>query len=479
MLANHYREALTLSKAAGLDIAALREPARRAFADAGQRALSLGASGTAYELAYEALDLTDEGDEELPALQLLAAYGGRDLAEADVTGLLAEAVDGFLAHGDAGRAAETAQVLAREFFHRGDVARADEATARAIELARSVPLSTPTARAIAGHARHVVVAHAAYAEGADLAREALSFADETGDDRLAMHALNTVGMARVYRGDEAGVADIETAVERGRNAGAVFELGTALNNLGNTLATVGRLDESETRLEEARELSERYGITAGIAWNEGERVYQRDRRGDLEGTIAAANRFLAQPYASENYQLRPVLTCRARVFLARGQIAEAVADVDEVLAGDPASSTDAQTGAWLLTVCARCLRAAGRTEEAEKLLQRALEAAYDALVYDLALELVELGRSAAFLARPDDQGGHRWDQANRAAASGELIRASEIYASIGARFPEAWAALLAAERGDTSRLEPALAYFEEQRATPYAQRCRALMQASA
>jgi len=286
-------------------------------------------------------------------------------------------------------------------------------------------------------------------------------------------------MARVYRGDEAGVADIENAVERGRNAGAVFELGTALNNLGNTLATVGRLDESETRLEEARELSERYGITAGIAWNEGERVYQRDRRGDLEGTIAAANRFLAQPYASENYQLRPVLTCRARVFLARGQIAEAVADVDEVLAGDPASSTDAQTGAWLLTVCARCLRAAGRTEEAEKLLQRALEAAYDALVYDLALELVELGRSAAFLARPDDQGGHRWDQANRAAASGELIRASEIYASIGARFPEAWAALLAAERGDTSRLEPALAYFEEQRATPYAQRCRALMQASA
>src|SRR6476661_1755369 len=377
MLASHYREALTLSKAAGLDIAALREPAARAFADAGQRALSLGASGTAYELAYEALDLTDEGDEELPALQLLPAYGGRDLAEADVTGLLAEAVDGFLAHGDTGRAAETAQVLAREFFHRGDVARADEATARAIELARSVPLSTPTARAIAGHARHVVVAHAAYAEGADLAREALSFADETGDDRLAMHALNTVGMARVYRGDEAGVADIENAVERGRNAGAVFELGTALNNLGNTLATVGRLDESETRLEEARELSERYGITAGIAWNEGERVYQRDRRGDLEGTIAAANRFLAQPYGSESYQRRPVLTCRARVFLARGQIAEAVADADEALREAQESSTDAQTRAWVFSVSARCLRASGRADEAEELQQEALAAAYD------------------------------------------------------------------------------------------------------
>ncbi|HET7352415.1 MAG TPA: AAA family ATPase, partial [Gaiellaceae bacterium] len=71
MLANHYREALSLSQAAGVDARGLRAPARRAFADAGQRALSLGASGTAYELAQEALALTGEGDEELPALQLL------------------------------------------------------------------------------------------------------------------------------------------------------------------------------------------------------------------------------------------------------------------------------------------------------------------------------------------------------------------------------------------------------------------------
>ena len=324
---------------------------------------------------------------------------------------------------------------------------------RAIELARSVPLSTATARAIAGHARHVVVAHAAYAEGTDLAREALDFADETGDDRLAMHALNTIGMARVYFGDVAGLDDLAAAVERGRDAGAVFELGTALNNFGNTLATVGRLDESEARLDEARELCERYGITAGIVWNEGERVYQRDRRGDLEGTIGAANRFLAQPYAKESYQRRPVLVCRARVFLARGQITEAVADVEEALAGTGRSSTDAQTEAWVLTICARCLRAAGRAEEAEELLQGALAATYDALVWDLALELVELGRGDEFLARMDDHVGHLWHEAHRAAASGELTRASEIYGTIGARFPEAWAALLAAERGDTSRLE--------------------------
>jgi hypothetical protein len=60
-----------------------------------------------------------------------------------------------------------------------------------------------------------------------------------------------------------------------------------------------------------------------------------------------------------------------------------------------------------------------------------------------------------------------------------LLGACEIYHSIGARFMEAWAGLLAAEHGDTSRLDTALAYFEEQQATPYVQRCRALLQASA
>jgi class 3 adenylate cyclase len=478
MLASHYREALALSEAAGLDASALRAPARRAFADAGQRALSLGASATAYELAQEALALTDAGDEELPALQLLAAYGGRDLAEANITGLLAEAVDGFLAQGDSGRAAETSQVLAHEFFHTGHVAAADDASRRAIELARSAPMSIATARAIAGRARHVVVAHAANTEGTDLAREALDFADDTGEDRLAMHALNTIGMARVHSGDEAGLEDLAAATERGRDAGAIFELTTTLNNFGNTLATVGRLDESDARLDEARELNERYGITAGIAWLEGERVYQHDRRGDLEGTIAAANRFLAQPYAGESYQQRPVLVSRARALLARGQIAEAVADAEQALAGALETSTDAQTEAWILNVGARCLRAAGRTHEAEELLRGALDAAYDPLVYDLPLELAELDRGKEFLAQMGNHAG-LWQEAHRAAASGDLAHASEIYGRIGARFPEAWAGLLAAERGDTSRLDAALAYFEEQHATPYVQRCRALLQASA
>jgi len=100
-------------------------------------------------------------------------------------------------------------------------------------------------------------------------------------------------------------------------------------------------------------------------------------------------------------------------------------------------------------------------------------------IYALPLDLAELGRGEEYLAVMAKLPGHAWLDAALAAASGDLVRASDIYGRIGGRFPEAWAGLLAAERGDTSRLEGALAYFEEQRATPYVQRCRALLQASA
>jgi hypothetical protein len=140
---------------------------------------------------------------------------------------------------------------------------------------------------------------------------------------------------------------------------------------------------------------------------------------------------------------------------------------------------DAQVEGFILLAGAQCARAAGHESEADELLAEVLAGLFDETLYNLPLHLVELGRPAEYLALVQGRRGHLWLEAGRAAASGELGQASETYGRIGARFPEAWAALLAAERGDTSRLDAALAYFEEQHATPYIQRCRALMQASA
>jgi tetratricopeptide (TPR) repeat protein len=479
MLANHYHEALTLSVAAGLDTSGLREPARQAFADGAQRALSLGVGKTARDLAFEALALTDEDDSERPALQLLAAYANRMVAGGDSPELLESAIDSFVTHGDPGRAAEAAGLLGNVYFYRGDIDRMRMWRDRTLELAREAPPSRATARALGQVARSLHLVDRETARAVELAREALTLAEEVGDDETAATALNTIGMARNFTGDEGGIADLEDSVDRAARSGSAFHHSSALNNLANVLWGIGRLEEGSTRLHEARELCERYGFATGLIWNDAELVYDAHFRGDVEGVLAAADTFLEHDRSLLGYQRRPVLATRALALLARGRTADAAADADEALTGLREGGADAQVSFLVLTVAALSRHASGQHQEAEELLAEALSTFPDSLLYHLPLHLVERGRGNEYLPLMEGRPDRAWVKAGRAAAAGDLIGASEIYGSFGARFPEAWTALLAAERGDTSRLDAALAYFEEQQATPYVQRCRALLQASA
>jgi class 3 adenylate cyclase len=478
MLAHHYREALTLGEAAGLDTAALRGPARQAFADAAERAFSLSAGQAALDFARAALELTDPDSRERPVLELLGAYGSRLADSQGVPELLDSAIEGFLAQNDYEHAAEAAAMRSSDAFFRGDLGSSRAASARAIEFARLAPSSPSAARALSQAARGAEILNRDFERALELAREALGIAEEAGDEELAARCLNTIGLARVHAGDAGGIEDLEQSVERAEAAGSLFDLHTGLNNLANSLWQIGRLEEGSARIHEARALCTRYGFASGLEWNDAELVYDSSFRGDLEATVARASYYLERESGALRYQTPPVLTTRARALLARGQVDAALADAEQALQAFRERGVDAQIAGYVLTVASRCLRAAGREAEADSALTDALVTP-DELASDLPLHLVELGREEEYLSLMEGVPGHRWLEAGRAAASGELARAAEIYGGMGARFPEAWAGLLAAERGDTSRLEPALAYFEEQQATPYVQRCRALMQASA
>jgi class 3 adenylate cyclase/tetratricopeptide (TPR) repeat protein len=480
MLAHHYHEALSLAEAAGLDTTALREPARQAFADGAQRALWLGAGKTALDLSVEALALTGDDDPERPSLQLLAGYGEQLASGRDLPKYVEPALEGFLAQGEPGRAAEAAVLLGTEYFYRGELERVREFRGQALELARAAPSSRAKARALAAVSRSMQVIDRDLELALELAREALALADGAGDDQTATICLNSIGMARVHTGDIGGIEDLERSVDRAVGSGSVFHHHNALNNLANMLWEVGRIDEGSVRIREARALSEKYGFGSAQIWNDAELAYDAYFHGDFQGVLAMADAYLAREWSELGYQVRPMLATRARVLLALGRTGDAVQDAEQALAGLRESGSDAQTTPVILTVASMSFRAAGREAEATELLAEALAPpGWDQLVTDLPLHLVELGRADEYLALMEGTPGYAWGEAGRAAATGELLRASEIYGSIGARFPEAWAALLAAERGDTSRLDAALAYFEEQRATPFVERCRALMQASA
>ena len=479
MLAHHYHEALRLAEAAGMDTAALREPARGAFAEGAQRAVSLGAGTTGHQLALEALALTGSDDPEQPALQLLAAYAGRLIGSSDAPELLEPAIGAFAARGDPARAAEAAVLLANYYFNRGEPAAVREVRDRALELARQAPPVAASARALASISRSYFILDRNFEGALELAREALAIADEVDNDEIASVSLNTIGMARVYSSDPGGIGDLELSVERAARGGSVDHLNGALNNLGNSLWRVGRLADGSARIHEARALCQRYGFVSALTWNDAELVYDAFYRGDFATVVDGANRFLAGHLESIGYQDRPILATRSQALLARGQLDEAVADAELALAGLRETGADAQVAGYIVGAAAIAFRAQGRDQEADALLAEVFAGWLDEDIYSLPLHLAELGRGDEYLAVMDGRPGYAWLDAARAAAGGDFVRASEIYGRIGARFPEAWAALLAAERGDTTRLDAALAYFEEQLATPYVQRCRALMQASA
>jgi class 3 adenylate cyclase/tetratricopeptide (TPR) repeat protein len=479
MLAYHYREALSLGEAAGLDTSALREPARQALADGAQRALSLGAGATALELALQALELTGEQDPDRPALQLLAGYAEQLSGGDDIPQLVEPAIDGFVERGDPGSAAEAAVLLGSYYYYRGDLEQVRAVRGRALELARSAPPSRATARALASVSRSLLVIDGDGERATELANEALALANEIGDDQTAAICLNTVGMARVDAGDSDGIMDLERSVERAERAGSVFYVHNSLNNLANQLWGVGRLDEGSARIREARAVCERYGFASALLWNDAELVYDAHFHGDLEAVLANADSFLAGEGSKIGYQVRPILATRAAALLARGRNVDAMSDAERALAGLRESGADAQVAPWVLAIATLTFRATGGNEQADALLVEVLAVDPDEEIYELPLHLVELDRGHEYLELMDGARGHLWLEAGRAAASGELTRAAEIYGGMGARFPEAWAGLLAAERSDTSRLDAALAYFEEQQATPYVERCRALLQASA
>jgi class 3 adenylate cyclase/tetratricopeptide (TPR) repeat protein len=480
MLANHYREALSLGDAAGMDTSSLRGPARQALAEGARRALSLGAGETARDLALEALALTGDDDPERPSLALLLGYAGR-LVEVDdaMVDLLRWAIDAFAAQGDPAHAAETAALLGNHLFYLGDVTGLRQARDRVLDLARAAPPSHSTVRALAGASRSFHVIDRDQERALESAQETLRLAEEIGDDEAASIALNTIGMVRVYAGDAGGIDDLERSVERAAEAGSVFHFHGALNNLANMLWHVGRLQEGSVRIRECRALDEQYGFATALRWNDAELAYDATFRGDVNAVLASADEVLARDPSEVGYQLRPMLATRAWALLVRGRVDEAMADAETALAGLREGGTDAQVAPFVLTIAAIVFHASGRAPEADELFREVLSGVPDESIYVLPLRLVELSRGDEYLAFTEGTRGHLWQQAGRAAAAGELGRAGEIYGRIGARFGEAWAALLAAERGDTARLDVALAYFEEQQATPYVERCRALMQASA
>jgi len=141
--------------------------------------------------------------------------------------------------------------------------------------------------------------------------------------------------------------------------------------------------------------------------------------GRLDEALAESEQGLLKAReVGDSQHLAPTLINRAYILFAAGRNVEARAAVDELLA-DP----------------------------------RLVRAGYQ--LAELPLLLAAQGREADFAAAV--RGIPRlglWSEAATAVCDGDLAGAADVYGAMGARFVEAWARLLAAERGELELSRP-------------------------
>jgi class 3 adenylate cyclase len=445
LLVYHYQAALTLARAVGQDTAELAGRTMTALRRAGDRAAALGVDATAARYYAQALELCPADDADRPDLELLL---GRARCQAEGGGgeLLATARDALLARGDQVRAAEAEMYLGElAFLHgHGDLRAAHLARAQA--LVAEAPPSRSKVAVLKGCMMHLAIA-SRQGEALAVARDVLAMARQLGLRDLEGDALGTIGLARVERGESAGLADMERAIavlsEQSSPGVMVWNL-----NLAYACAALGDLDAFSAALAAGGEAAERFRSTRRQRSVALQRVAEHYWRGRWDEAVRVVDELVSSSRGGERHYLEwECRTWRGRIRLARGQLASALEDAAAAL--DLArEAADPQSRNPTLAFRARALLAAGDAGEAARLTDELLAGVSGSLLgpdlgVDLAVVLAELGRPSGALdalAIPASP----WLHAASAFLAGDPGRAAALYAAVGARPDEADARLAAA-----------------------------------
>ena len=479
MLAHHYRAALEYMRAAGQHTGELESHARIALRAAGDRALALSAFAAAERFYADALDLWPEDDPERPRLLLSLGKAQRRLARGEVA--LTEALEGLRRLDDREGAAEAELLLSNVRWFEG---RRDEAYAHmehAVELVEDTGSSPTRARVLSELSRYHMLGgrnEEAIAVGLD----ALAMADALGLDVIRAHALNNIGAARANLGDWSGIEDLLLSIEISTKANSP-ELIRGYTNLAAMYGRLGDLDKlHQTQADGVRE-GERFGATDMLYWLKSQRgLYSTYTWGRWDESLACAEELIA---GDRHYTQRAAYSVRADIRVARGDITGAVADAAECL--DRArSAKDPQALVPSLALAAHVAVAAGQVREAAAHVDELL--AFDPELHDLGPALFYLGWVCTALQRTDEllealdrvKRPSPWREASRAIASGDYVRAAETYGGAGNYPAEAYTHLRAAEAGQPgAQLDKAIDFFRKAGATTHLERAEQLLKATA
>ncbi len=478
LLAQHYLSAIELARAVGRSTEPYAERARTALREAGDRATSLNAFAAAARYYRAALELMVPADAERPSV--LFRYG-KALRVSEEAGaeVLAEAEIGLRAAGDLELAAEAAVLQAELAWFAGDGERTSEHLARAADLVDDLPPSFSKAYVLSDLSRYHMLA-GRWQEAIRDGGHALEIAEALGFDDIRAHALNNVGTARFYLGDQAaGVRMLETALDLANSINSP-EAARAMNNLASAMEQTGDVKRARRLWREglgrARELGnasvERF-IRAVIP------TFDYDE-GAWDEALRSLDAFIAEAETGGGHAQESLCRAyRARIRFARGDVAAALEDAQRALVaarriGDP------QSLAPVLAFMTWLMVETGRQREANDLLDELLayKDAGDNVSVEVLVAIGALGRQPDLQRIVDTTRTGRWRDLIALILAGSLADAADMYEEMGGPSSAALLRFHAAKRligeGRTAearaQLERALAFWRSVDATRFVAR---------
>ncbi len=328
---------------------------------------------------------------ELGTLQSLEASLGEAIpatARAETLRRLADCLQG---RGEYTEAERVARVCIEVAETAGQAATAVRARARLagvlIVLARTSEARSEVERALADAERlgdpaalgHALVAGASLssclgrpADAMAAYRRARAAFDAAGNLVLAAHASMNVGAVLLALGDfEAARPSLEQTASQARALGLLRVEGWSLQNLGLALARLGDVPAGLAALDRAREIAtsmDEPRLAAAAL------MYRSivGREADLERAMRDAEEAVAFSTAARLETLEPQCRmARAAAYLEGGRFAEALADVDQALAGRAEELAVEESEIELLVLRSRALDGLGRHPEAKRALDAA------------------------------------------------------------------------------------------------------------
>jgi DNA-binding CsgD family transcriptional regulator/tetratricopeptide (TPR) repeat protein len=158
---------------------------------------------------------------------------------------------------------------------------------------------------------------------------AIALAEELGETETLVHALNTVGSARSYVGNDRGHEDLQRSLQLALGAGLLDHVGRALANLAFTTMLAMRLDEADRRLATAIAFAVEHDLDSRRGYVLATRAALRARQGSWNEAETEIRQLLQQPKLSPVTQMI-ALTTLGQVQARRGD-SEHVATLDEAL----------------------------------------------------------------------------------------------------------------------------------------------------